>query len=73
MCLDCGCMQPDNDHGDDRHIVMEDLAVAAKLNNKGAYQVLENIQKAANAVLEGKLESAAVGHLGTLGHGGAPD
>ncbi len=30
MCLSCGCHQPNNDHGDDRHITLSDLQAAAE-------------------------------------------
>jgi hypothetical protein len=29
VCLDCGCNEPDEDHGDDRHITLTSLAAAA--------------------------------------------
>ena len=30
MCLSCGCGEPDDNHGDDRHIILSDLAAAAE-------------------------------------------
>ena len=72
MCLDCACMEPDNRHGDESHIIMQDLVDAAKANNKGVYQVLESIQKTASAVLDNKLESEAVKGAGVSHNNGAP-
>jgi hypothetical protein len=66
-------MQPDNRHGDERHITMQDLVDAAEANNKGAYQALQNIQQTASAVLDGQLESTAVIPRGVGSSQGAPD
>ena len=30
MCLDCGCMKPNDDHGDIRHLTMKQVEDAAK-------------------------------------------
>ncbi len=29
MCLDCGCGEPNERHGDDRHITMSEVRAAA--------------------------------------------
>jgi len=46
MCMSCGCNKPNESHGDDRHIVMQDIQAAAEASNKSAEQVVDNIQKA---------------------------
>ena len=30
MCLSCGCGEPDDNHGDDRHITLEMMQAAAE-------------------------------------------
>ncbi|MCD6030785.1 MAG: hypothetical protein K0S78_2959, partial [Thermomicrobiales bacterium] len=30
MCLDCGCGEPNERHGDNRHIIMDDVKAAAE-------------------------------------------
>lgn len=67
MCLDCGCMQPDNTHGDDRHITMKELVDAADANGFSAQETLTNIEETTKAVLEGRLQSEAMGEAGMSG------
>lgn len=43
MCLDCGCMQPDNTHDDARHITYGDLAAAAALSGISPKKAAKNI------------------------------
>lgn len=43
MCLDCGCFEPENDHGDPAHITFADLAAAAAASGITAEQAAENI------------------------------
>jgi hypothetical protein len=43
MCLSCGCGQPENDHGDDRHITMADLRKAAEAAEIGPQEAADNI------------------------------
>ena len=41
MCLSCGCGEPNERHGDDRHITQDDLdqaAAAAKISTAEAVQ-----------------------------------
>ena len=35
MCLDCGCGEPNERHGDDRHIVMDDIRRGRGLRDLG--------------------------------------
>jgi len=46
MCVSCGCGAPDEKHGDDANITMQDLERAAKAANISTTQVAENIQSA---------------------------
>lgn len=43
MCLSCGCGEPNNDHGDPRHITQEDLAKAAEAAGITPEKAAENI------------------------------
>lgn len=45
MCLSCGCKQPDERHGDDRNIVMDDLKQAAEAAGMSPKEVVQNIQE----------------------------
>ena len=42
MCLSCGCGEPNERHGDDRHITQDDIDAAAAAEISSA-QVVENI------------------------------
>ncbi len=45
MCVSCGCSTPDDDHGDEKHIVMDEVKKTG-----GADQITEDrLQKAAEA------------------------
>ena len=46
MCVSCGCGKHDDDHGDDRHLTMDDIRQAADAADIGADQVARNIQEA---------------------------
>jgi len=59
MCLSCGCMMPDDNHGDERYIVMQDLVDAAKADNATLDQTWKNIVETMNQVRESKLKSKA--------------
>ena len=59
MCLSCGCMLPDNNHGDDRYIVMQDIVDAAEADKATVEQTWKNIVETINRVREGKLKSKA--------------
>jgi hypothetical protein len=43
MCLDCGCGEPNERHGDDRHIVMDDVKAAAKASEISLEETTHNI------------------------------
>jgi predicted nucleic acid-binding Zn-ribbon protein len=45
MCLDCGCMKPNDDHGDSRHILMKDVEEAAKASEISVDEVVKNINE----------------------------
>jgi hypothetical protein len=43
MCLDCGCGEPNERHGDDRHIVMDDVRAAAEASEVSVEEATRNI------------------------------
>jgi hypothetical protein len=50
MCLSCGCGEPNERHGDDRHITQDDLNAAAQASEispqQAAQNILDGLQKA---------------------------
>jgi hypothetical protein len=53
MCLDCGCGEPNERHGDDRHIIMDDVKAAAEASeisvDEAARNISEGMRQAQNA------------------------
>lgn len=43
MCLSCGCGAPNDDHGDHRHIIRDDLDAAAEAAEIDAEEAASNI------------------------------
>jgi hypothetical protein len=43
MCVSCGCGEPNERHGDDRHITQDDLQQAADAANISLDEVVQNI------------------------------
>jgi hypothetical protein len=43
MCVSCGCGEPNERHGDERHITQEDLDQAAEAAELSREQVMANI------------------------------
>ena len=43
MCLDCGCGEPNDRHGDDRHITMDDIQAAATASEISVDEAKRNI------------------------------
>ncbi len=43
MCLSCGCGEPEADHGDSRHITMNDLRQAAEAAEISPQEAAGNI------------------------------
>ncbi len=46
MCLSCGCGEPDDNHGDPRHITTENLEAAAEAAEITAEEAANNIVEA---------------------------
>jgi hypothetical protein len=49
MCVSCGCGQPNEDHGDARHITMEELEEAAQASNISTQEAARNISQGVGA------------------------
>ena len=47
MCLSCGCGKPNDDHGDQRNITLDDLNQAAQAAGTTRDKVLQNIMNGA--------------------------
>ncbi len=47
MCVSCGCGAPNDDHGDKRHITLEQIQQAAQAANVSPKEVAQNIVKSA--------------------------
>jgi hypothetical protein len=43
VCLSCGCHFPNKNHGDHRHITLEDLKSAADASNISVVDAVHNI------------------------------
>ena len=43
MCVSCGCGEPNERHGDDRHITRDDLQQAATAAEISLDEVIQNI------------------------------
>jgi len=50
MCLDCGCGEPHDDHGDASHITYEDLKKAADASEISVEEAAKNIQETLSKV-----------------------
>ncbi|MGH2768441.1 MAG: hypothetical protein ACRDIF_05725 [Actinomycetota bacterium] len=44
MCMSCGCGEPQDDHGDGRHIKYDDLKAAADAAEISPEEAAENIR-----------------------------
>lgn len=61
MCLDCGCMRPDDDHGDQRHITAQRLAEAADANGTDVSQVRQHMDETLRRMQQGELQTSVPG------------
>jgi hypothetical protein len=49
MCLDCGCHRPDDDHGDPRHLTLQDIRRAAQASGISPQEAVDRIVAAVQA------------------------
>jgi hypothetical protein len=73
MCLNCGCGQPDEDHGNTVNITARDLQAAADANGQSlresAQHILEGVELVASS---GRDADALAKPAGPAGAGSAP-
>lgn len=43
MCLDCGCGEPNDQHGDERHITLDDVRAAAEASEISLEEAKRNV------------------------------
>ena len=53
MCLSCGCGEPEDNHGDNRHITVADLQEAAEAAEITPDEAAHNIVEALHASQSG--------------------
>ena len=46
MCASCGCGRVNDNHGDERHLIMQDLQDAAEAADISVAEVVQNLQDA---------------------------
>jgi len=59
MCLDCGCMKPNDEHGDNRHLTMKQVEDAAKASDISVDEAVKNIIKTMKEATSGTSKKAA--------------
>ncbi len=53
MCVSCGCGELHDDHGDTRHLTLDDIEQAAEAAGLTVEQVVQNIQTSATRMGSG--------------------
>jgi hypothetical protein len=54
MCLSCGCGEPNEKHGDDRNITLDEVVAAAQAANVTPMQAAQNIMTGMNVPMAGQ-------------------
>lgn len=54
MCLNCGCGEPNERHGDDANITLDDVRRAGEANGQSVEESLRNMGMAARQVVTGQ-------------------
>ena len=57
MCLTCGCGEPNEKHGDDRHITQDQIESAAKAAEITPMQAAQNIMNGMNMPQAGQQQA----------------
>jgi hypothetical protein len=58
MCLDCGCGEPNDQHGDSRHITMKQVEEAAKASEISVDEAVKNITETMKSARAGSAPTA---------------
>jgi hypothetical protein len=53
VCMNCGCMEPDNTHDDPANITLEQLRRAGEANGQDLDQTIDNIERTYHQSVEG--------------------
>ena len=64
MCASCGCGKPNDQHGDARHITMDQVQQAAKAADISPEEVTKNLMDSARA-----MSGASAGQQGKSANG----
>ena len=56
MCLNCGCGEPNEKHGKDANITLDDVRRAGEANGQSVEESLRNMGMAARQVVSGQGE-----------------
>ncbi len=54
MCLTCGCMEPNNDHGDPRHLLAKHVEQSATVDGIDVKKARKRIHKTLKVHLKAK-------------------
>jgi len=50
MCLNCGCGEPNNDHGDTRNITLDDVNAASQATGQSLHETIDHMERALDQV-----------------------
>ncbi len=56
--MTCGCMVPNDRHGDKRYIIYDDLKAAGEADNATADDAVKNLVKTYEAIKKGRIKVA---------------
>jgi len=59
MCLNCGCGEPNERHGNDANITLDDVRRAGEANGQSVEESLRNMGMAARQVVMGQDEDTS--------------
>jgi hypothetical protein len=54
MCMNCGCMQPNDEHGNPANITLEEMRKAAEANGQSLDETISNIDRTYREEVEGQ-------------------
>ena len=61
MCLNCGCGEPNERHGKDANITLDDVRRAGEANGQSVEESLRNMGMAARQVVSGQGQQSGQG------------
>lgn len=62
MCLNCGCGELNERHGNDANIILDDVRRAGEANGQSVEESLRNMGQAARQVVTGEGRGSESGH-----------